>query len=399
MNKLLFVCYGSGHVRMVLPVARALRNRRLAEVAVLALTTAAAEAQAAGFPVLRFKDFVDPVADAAALAHGRRLVTGLQQVVDPEESIAYLGMSYADLEDEVGPKEAARRYARDGRQAFLPRRSLRRLLGAIRPQLVVATNSPRAERAAIEAAGELGIPAVCLVDLFAIDEVRWIAQPGYAQHVCVLNEQVRALLLAAGRRPDEVVVTGNPAFDALRDPALASQGRELRTARGWAGKRVLLWPTQVEPALHPFDGRQGDPGLPERALQSLVQWTLRQPDAILCVRPRPGEAAPALPADRRIVLTGQDWPLVPLLHAVDVVVTLSSTVGLEGHLAGARLVQVRGSVFEDAMPLARFGIADAAVPLDGLTAALDRWSHAGRRPPRQGENATERVLSVLHPFL
>jgi hypothetical protein len=326
-------------------------------------------------------------------------VAGLAQVVDPEESIAYLGLSYADLEDEVGPEEAARRYARDGRQAFLPRRSLGRLLRAIGPQLVVATNAPRAERAAIEAAGELGIPAICMVDLFAIDEVRWIAQPGYAQRVCVLNAQVREFLLAAGRRPDEVVVTGNPAFDALRDPALAQHGRALRMAQGWAGKRVLLWPTQVEPAFHPFDGRPGDPGLPERALEALVRWTLREPDAVLCVRPRPGEPAPTLPADPRIVLTGQGWPLVPLLHAVDLVVTLSSTVGLEGHLAGARLVQLRGSVFEDAMPLARFGIADAAVPLDGLTAALDRWSRAGRKPPSQGENATERVLTVLAPFL
>ena len=398
MKKVLFVCYGSGHVRMVLPLALALHAGGRAQVQVLALTTAAAVVQDAGLPQLRFKDFVLP-GDAPALARGRALMASLAEVVDPEETAAYLGLSYADLEAEVGADEAEARHARDGRQAFLPRRTLTRILRQVRPDLVVATNSPRAERAAIEAAGALGIPAVCVVDLFAVDEVRWIGQPGYARRVCVLNEAVRDFLLAAGRQPHEIVATGNPAFDALHAPGLAQQGAALRAARGWDGKRVLLWPAQVEPALHPFNGSPGDPTLPDRALQALVGWTLAQPDAVLCVRPRAGQALPALPTHERIVLTGQDWPLPPLLHAVDLVVTLTSTVGLEGHLAGARLVQVLGSVFDAAMPLARFGIADAAVPLAGLPAALDRWSRAGRRAVQGETGATRRVLAVLDEFL
>lgn len=399
MKKVLFACYGSGHVRMVLPLARALHAGGRAAVQVLALTTAAAPVRDAGLPLLQFKDFARPE-DAAAIARGRSLAAALPEVVDMEETAAYLGLSYADLEAEVGAEEAARRHARDGRQAFLPRRTLERILRSVQPDLVVATNSPRAERAAIEAARALGIPAVCVVDLFAIDEVRWIGQPGYADRVCVLNEAVRAFLVAAGRQPHEIVATGNPAFDALQDPQLREQGVRLRSQRGWDGKRVLLWPTQVEPALHPFSGATGDPSLPERALQAVVDWTLAQPDAVLCVRPRAGQAAPALPAHERIVVTGQDWPLPPLLHAVDLVVTLTSTVGLEGHLAGARLVQVLGSVFDEAMPLARFGIADAAVPLADLPAALDRCSRAGRRPQHSaGAAATDAVLAQIAEFL
>lgn len=400
MKKVLFVCYGSGHVRMVLPVARALRDSGRAEVVVLGLTTAAAAVRASGLPLLQFKDFIE-ADDAPALARGAALAAQLPQVVDREETIAYLGLSYADLEADAGAEEAARRYTRDARQAFLPRRTLERILRRVAPDLVVATNSPRAERAAIEAARALRIPAICIVDLFAVDEVRWIGQPGYAERVCVLNAHVRDFLLQQGRRSHEVVVTGNPAFDALHAPGLREQGAQLRAAQGWTGKRVLLWPAQVEPASHPFSGVAGDPALPDRVLRALVDWTLAQPDAVLCVRPRAGEAAPALPSDPRIVLTGQDWPLPPLLHAVDLVVTLTSTVGLEGHLCGARLVQVLGSVFDVAMPLARFGIADAAIPLPDLPSALDTFSRAGRRAPASGgpEEATKRVLAVLTPFL
>lgn len=399
MKKVLFVCYGSGHVRMVLPVAAALEARGLAQVQVLGLTTAAPVVRAAGLPLLQFKDCVE-AGDESALARGRELVAGLPSVEDAEESAVYLGLSYADLEAEAGAEEARRRYAQLGRQAFLPVRTLTRILQRTAPDLVVVTNSPRAERAAAVAAGRLGIPCACLVDLFAIDEVRWIGAVDYGQRVCVLNEQVRDFLLAAGRRAEQVVVTGNPAFDALLAPATVARGRELRQRQGWQGRRVVLWPTQVEPAVHPFDARPGDPELPQRVLARLAAWTLAQPDAVLCVRPRAGEAPPVLPASDRILVTGQDWALPDLLHAVDTVVTLTSTVGLEGHLCGASLIQVLGSVFEPAMPLARFGIADAAVPADGLEAALDRWTREPRgRRGEQAGSAAERVLAVLAEFL
>lgn len=399
MKKVLFVCYGSGHVRMVVPVAAALRERGLAQVQVLGLTTAAPVVRAAGLPLLQFRDFVEP-GDEPALARGRELLAGLGAVDDAAESAAYLGLSYADLEADAGPGEARRRYAQLARQAFLPVRTLTRILERTAPDLVVVTNSPRAERAAAIAAGRLGIPCVCLVDLFAIDEVRWIGAAGYGQRVCVLNEQVREFLLAAGRRPHEVAVTGNPAFDALLAPATAERGRALRRRQGWEGRRVVLWPTQVEPAVHPFDGRAGDPQLPARVLAQLAAWTQLHPDAILCVRPRAGEAPPALPDSDRILLTGQDWPLPELLHAVDTVVTLTSTVGLEGHLCGARLIQVLGSVFDAAMPLQRFGIADAAVRPEDLEAALDRWTRQPRQQHRQEAGAAAgRVAAVLAEFL
>jgi hypothetical protein len=399
MKSVLFVCYGSGHVRMVLPVARALQASGRASVQVLALTTAAAAVREAGLPLLQVKDFVE-AGDEVALRQGERLATGLGAVADLEETKAYLGLSYVELEAEHGAEEAANRYARDGRQAFLPVRLLERILQRVRPDLVVATNSPRGERAAILAAGRLGLPSVCIVDLFAIDEVRWIGQPGYADRICVLNDRVRDFLVQAGRKPAEVAVTGNPAFDALHDPVVVEAGRALRQARGWEGRRVLLWPAQDEPQRHPFDGRSGDPTLPARVLRALVEWTLAHPDVVLCVRPRAGQALPQRPDSPQVLVTGQDWPLHPLLHAVDAVVTLTSTVGLEGRLAGARLVQVQGSVFDEAMPLGRFGLADAAVPLAGLPDALQQATRGGRHPAVGGGSAaTPKVLAELLAFL
>ncbi|RYY69646.1 MAG: hypothetical protein EOO24_50645, partial [Comamonadaceae bacterium] len=69
---------------MVLPVAQALRDRGLANVQVVGLTTAAGEVRAAGLPLLRFKDFVVE-ADARAIERGRSLTQAMRDVVDPEE--------------------------------------------------------------------------------------------------------------------------------------------------------------------------------------------------------------------------------------------------------------------------------------------------------------------------
>jgi hypothetical protein len=387
---------------MVVPVAQAVIAAGLAHVKVLALTTAAPVVRAASLDLLQIKDFVRPgnSKDAAALETGWRLMMTMLPVADPDETAAYLGLSYQELVEDVGAEEAASRYARDGRQAFLPHRLLQRILLVVQPDLVVATNSPRAERAAIEAARALALPSVCLVDLFCIDEVKWIGDAGYANKVCVLNDSVKQFLVSAGRAESQVVVTGNPAFDDLVDPIHIVVGAQLRHDRHWDGKRVLLWPTQVEPAWHPFNGTPGDAYLPERALKRVIDWVLSRDDCVLCIRPRAGHAPMALPGDPQIVIAGQDVDLPALLQAVDLVVTLNSTVGLEGHFAGTRLVQILGSVFDQAMPLKRYGVADEAVAIADVAAALDRCVLLPRNLPARFQlSATAGVLNVIRGFL
>ena len=72
----LFVSYGGGHVKALLPVARRARELGLAQPVYLALTTAAAEARAAGLQVLGFRDLLQP-GDEAALRRGEELAAAL----------------------------------------------------------------------------------------------------------------------------------------------------------------------------------------------------------------------------------------------------------------------------------------------------------------------------------
>jgi Capsule polysaccharide biosynthesis protein len=411
--RILFVAYGGGHVRMVIPVALRCQALGLADVWVLGLTTAADEVRAAGLRLVRFSDALrDGGQDAHWLGVGESLVRDLPGTVgDPQESAAYLGLCFRDLVADMGETQARQRYAALGRQAFCPVPTLMQLIGQIEPALVVATNAPRAERAAVMAAAALGKPAVCLVDLFALDEVRWIGQPGYANAICVLNPAVKDFLISAGRQAHEIEVTGNPAFDALFSSTHRQAGQALRVAQGWQRRCVVIWASQIEPAVHPFDGRAGDPALPGRILGSLLDWGLANPEVVIAVRPRPGEVIHGLPQHERVVLAGQDIPLPTLLHAADMVVTMTSTVGLEGFLCGLRVVQVTGSVFEDAMPLTRFQLAHAQTPLAGLHATLSRELSSARHDLGGSHdeaadaamtpvaNATGRVTQVLADWL
>lgn len=370
--RVLFACYGGGHVKMVLAVVRELERRQAIEPVLLGLTAARAEVEAAGYRCFGFADFVRPE-DAQALAQGERLARSLATLAtDLRESAAYLGLNYADLVETHGTDEAARLYALHGRQVFLPVRTLERIVRAVGADAVVATSAPRAERAALLAARRCGLPSLCMVDLFAAYEIAWLRAPDFADRVCVLNERVRQRLVEAGRPPAHVVVTGNPAFDRLGDAGVRQRARELRAARGWDGRHVVLWASQVEPAQHPSNPGRGNTELPAQVAAALRALLPSQPRMELVVRPHPSEPPAQDTSQPREWLSPRGEDLHVLLHASDVVVVMTSTVGIEARLAGKYVIQVLGSLYSDDAPYVAYGVADEAVTLGELPHAVAR---------------------------
>lgn len=397
----LFVCYGGGHVRMMLPLLQELARRAAVRPVVLGLTAARAEVLAAGFPCLGFADFVEQ-GDAEAVAHGEALARALPHLAtDLRESAAYLGLNWAELAQRHGSAQAEQLYRQHGRQAFLPERTLERIIRRTGAQAVVATSAPRAERAAILAARRCGVPSLCMVDLFAAYEIAWLREAGFADRVCVLNARVRDRLVAAGRPARDIVVTGNPAFDGLWDPQLRQQGLALRRARGWERQKVVLWASQLEPESHPSHPGRGDASLPGRIADCLRSMLPSQPGMELVVRRHPSEPAGPAPSQPREWLSGRAEELHVLLHACDVVVVMTSTVGIEARLAGKRVIQVLGSLYSDDAPYLAYGIADEAVQLPDLPAAVERALRAAAAPPppQEGGRAAARVAEVLLELL
>lgn len=403
---IVLVTYGGGHVAMLAPVARRLIARGL-PVVFLGLTEAGAYLERAGIPYVTYRD-LPGADDESVVAWGRLLARDLPPggTVSLDESIAYIGLNYHELVIEHGLEGAAQRYADKGRQAFCPVGLFTRWFSDLRPSLVIATNSPRSEKAALQAASGLGIPSICAVDIFGLQEIQWIKQPGYASRICVLNDQVRDVFIAQGCRADDVVVTGNPAFERLQRAEARVAGQALRVSRGWAEEEtVLLWASQIEPEQHPFAPRAGDPKLPRRIESSLRQYISTRPHYRLIVRYHPNERVEFQTGQERVELSPSSEDLASLLHAVDVVIVASSTVGLEAHLAGRAVLSVTGSVFTEDAPYGQMGIAvDVASPdlleaaLDALPTQVAAGQHASAERA-QVASPTDNLIAVIDSLL
>lgn len=402
--RILAVTYGGGHVALVAPVAKELMRRGY-DVTVMGLTTAAGYLSEQGITGIGFKDLLDPQ-DYETREIGSRLAKELESssLVSEEETVAYLGLGYQDMVSRLGAGQAAAEYAEKGRQAFLPIGVMQQAIARFKPDLVLATNSPRAERAAILAAGTCGIPSVCVVDLFALQEVQWIGEPGYATRVCVLNEAVKAMLLEHGRQDEEIVVTGNPAFDRLQRPEVKAAGMRLRHERGWDdGSTTLLWASQVEPELHPFAPRHGDPALPKKIEDVLRRFVQDNPGFRLVVRYHPSERVEFVEG-LGVVFSPTSENLHVLLHAVDMVIVTASTVGLEASLIGKPVLSVDCSIFTEDAPYSAMGISQGVPAVEELPSAIHRLC-GQRRPKTAGSGnamtlpAAQKVADVVESLL
>lgn len=408
--RVLAVAYGGGHIAMVLPVLRALRRRLPGlHVDLLALTTARRAAVDVGESPLGYADLLHLLpADqrARALELGRGLQDGnAHPDIAAAETVAYLGVNALDLELQLGIDAARARIAERGRHGFHPIHFFRRIIAAQSPDLVIATNSPRSEQAAVDAAAEAGIPSLAMLDLFGLPGDAFAARKRHPDRVCVLADVVRDNLVAAGWAPNRIAITGNPAFDVLHEPATRAAAGDLRERLGWTGRKVVLLAAHPEPISHPATRWPAGDALPLAMEAALRDWVHARPGAALIVRHHPNHwhRYPRLPDDAQVHFSvpGEE-PVDPLILAADCVVVQTTTVGLQAATVGIPVLSMECSPGAlGAFNLAGLGIAQGVADLPDLPAALDAvlarrpaptsWA----RPMRAAEAVADEALRLL----
>lgn len=346
--KVLFVSYGGGHIGMVLPVMCELEALLPGvQCQLLALTTGHLKAKAVRPDTLGYKDLLHLVDADAARAWGERLAEGnTSPDVPREETIAYLGINYLDLIAQHGEAGAADLYREQGRYGFRPLHFMRAVMDALQPDAVVATNSPRSERAALDTARALGIPAIGMIDLFGLDSDTYVMHETKPDWTCVISEGVRNRLIARGFPPKGVVVTGNPAFDGLFNPANKRAAQSFLEARGWQGLRTILFAGHWEPVHHPATPIPVGRVLPLEIEAVLREHVRQREDLALIVRYHPSDWTqyPRVPDEPRIHFSEPPKePIHPLILAADAVVVQTSTVGLESAVGGRPVISVENS--------------------------------------------------------
>jgi hypothetical protein len=348
------------------------------------------------------RDFCTGTDGELALRYGERLLGDQQHPdVDREESLAYLGLNFLEWVRSFGEDAAWQRWRETGRQGFRPVNLMRRILAELQPDVVVATNSPRSEQAAIEAARALGIPALSMVDLFALPGDPYLARQVHADRITVLSEATLDNLVAAGVPRERIVVTGNPAFDGLAGADAREAATRWRSERGWGDRPVVLWAGHMESA--DAQPRWAGAALGDTVQQALVAWTLSRDDACLAVRYHPNEwhlfrQPPVHPSvhwsqpDREALL--------PVLAAADLVIVQATTVGAQAHAAGKQVLGLAFSplVQRSGMDYARLGMGIAVPDLDSLPTLLAQQLAAVRRdapPAGPRGSAAQRVAQEI----
>lgn len=370
-TRILFACYGGGHVQSLIPVIRALEDRPDVDLRVIGFTTALAALRRAGIDALGYRALLGDDDGPWLEQAGRYVERPLHPEVSETDSLAYYAIGLRDLHIEHGAAAAAELYAREGRKCFLPLHAMRRYLSRHPADLVVTTTSPRSELALLRAARGLGIETLAVSDLFLQYESSYICAPGYASNVSVMAEAVGRYLLAEGFSDGTLHVTGSPAFDALFDATLPTRAASLRQSLGLApDQRLLLWAcpsASVSMIGKPFVE-------PARMIAFLERYCATSSDVAYLVRQHPNK--PVVPASAALV-RGQICPAgVPIevcLHAADQVILETSTVGLQAALLGKPVVTVGAGGYP---PYAEYGLARDVASLDEAGPALD-----ARRPP------------------
>ena len=403
--RVLFVSYGGGHIGMVLPVIRELEALLPGvQCALMALTTGHLKAQAARPDTLGYRNFLHLVDTDAARAWGERLSEGnTSPDVPRDETIAYLGINYLDLIAQYGETGAADLYCERGRYGFRPLHFMRAVMDALQPDAVVATNSPRSERTALDVAGERGLPAIGMVDLFGLDSDTYGLHKPKPAWTCVISEGVRQRLIARGFPADSVVVTGNPAFDGLFSADNHERAQRFLAERGWQDLKPVLFAGHWEPQAHPATPVPVGQALPRKIEAVLRDCVHARDDLALIVRYHPSDWTeyPRLPDEPRIHFSEPPRePIHPLILASQAVVVQTSTVGLESAVGGKPVISVENSPAAHVwFSLAQQGVSTPAATPAELPRVLDAVlaGHGAPSDPsyRSDGQASRRVAAVV----
>lgn len=387
MQKILLVSYGGGHINMLLPIAQRLRELKY-EVVFFALTTAIDKLKQTDFKYYTYKDFFY---NDEVQKYGKELVKELDTIkLNDEESIAYLGQNYLELIQKYGEQQAKELYSKSNRQIFNPIESMKHVLENIKPDLVVSTNSPRSEKCIIQASHKLGIKSIALIDLFAIRCVDWFKDSNFASKICVFSDDVKSYLIENGRDEKDIIVAGNTVFDELVNCHNVESNED--TYR-------VLWASQKEPEYFAEFDTKGNPNLPLEIEKKLFE-IFKNKNWQLVVRNHPNETQRNYP--EFVEISDSTTKLIDTLKSVDLVITCTSTVGLEGLVLGKDLITIDMSVFTPTIPFSKYGYSEGINNLEELEDTIlniykDRFNKKENK--YNIKNATENIVIEIENLL
>lgn len=391
--KILLAAYGGGHVNIIIPIYWELVQRGY-ETVVLGLTMAQHKLANADIPYISFLDFLTED-DKKAIELGSILVEGMElnPFVPLNETVAYMGICYNELINLHGVEKAKLIYESKGRQSFLPREFIGRVLRKVKPGVVITTNSPRTEKALVLESRALDIPCVVVCDFYGVAAAKdRLGKKSYGNKVFVPFNKMKSILVSMQRSESEIGVIGNPALDCLAKLNTHEMEHEIRLTNEWKEKKIILWVKSVFPPILRTEQEVEELLIQNFKNDSSVQLVFR-------VHPNDPKDYNYL-AGAGVAVSTESDSLYEILSCADLVLTVNSTVGLEANLIGKEVVQIAPDDFPEKIPFFELGIGHSFTCLKQLSLYIDetlqnRHSHHKQKPCFITGTATLSVVNYI----
>ena len=246
MGKVLFVSYGGGHINIINEVIKEIIKYKNIDFKVLALTTAYDKSVSlfSNKYIKKISDYKDLFKkDIEKINYYGSLILednyNASSGISKEDTLIYLGLSMFELVQTHGEQKAFDLYNKKQRQAFLPIKTMKKILEYEDISLVVTTTSPRFEEASLIAANELGIETIQILDLFG--ELYPLPR---ANHIICMNNYISESLKKQGLIKNKYYHFGQPAIEKTVKNILSVDKLQTKNKLGLNNNKVLLYATQ-----------------------------------------------------------------------------------------------------------------------------------------------------------
>ncbi|KLE03670.1 hypothetical protein ACOTVQ_06665 [Aliarcobacter butzleri] len=246
MGKVMFVSYGGGHINIINEVIRGIIKNKDIDFKLLALTTAYDKSVSlfSNKYIKKISDYKDLFKkDIEKINYYGSLILednyNASSGISKEDTLIYLGLSMFELVQTHGEQKAFDLYNKKKRQAFLPIKTMKKILEYEDISLVVTTTSPRFEEASLTAANELGIETIQILDLFG--ELYPLPK---ANHIVCMNSYISESLKRQGLIKNKYYYFGQPAIEKTVKNILSIDKVIIKNKLELNSNKTLLYATQ-----------------------------------------------------------------------------------------------------------------------------------------------------------
>ena len=258
-KKILFVSYGGGHINIILPIYKKCKENGF-NADLIALTGAKLVTESQNIKSFGFIDFVEEKDKEKFRKFGEKIINqnyAQNSGIDREESIYYLGVNWSENLERYGEEKTKRLYKKIKRHSFLPINFFEKIIQKNNYKLVITTNSPKSERAALIAANRLNIKSIRIEDLFFDDILqidlkekigkdfsssigKYTVSPTKIFVMCQFTKDLYKLkkkTLLLDTKESDIIVTGQPSFDRFSINFSRFKNKKQNSSK----KNYVLW--------------------------------------------------------------------------------------------------------------------------------------------------------------